>query len=105
MKNIQATIEISSKRRRGFPSETQVKRGARVVHGNKELIRKARPQRPLPLRFNKTIQELLYAHKPFRRHNPRSLHPVSSSVVGGSYTRPSSLADRFPRTAVTDFRC
>ena len=26
-----------SKRRRGFPSETQVKRGVRVVHGDKEL--------------------------------------------------------------------
>jgi hypothetical protein len=29
-----------SKRRRGFPSESRVKRGDRVVHGNKELIRK-----------------------------------------------------------------
>lgn len=32
--------EITSKRRRGFPSETQVKRGPRVVHGDKELIEK-----------------------------------------------------------------
>ena len=32
--------EITSKRRRGFPSETQVKRGQRVVHGDKELIEK-----------------------------------------------------------------
>jgi hypothetical protein len=31
-----------SKRRRGFPSESRVKRGDRVVHGNKELIRKAK---------------------------------------------------------------
>lgn len=28
-----------SKRRRGYPSETRVKRGDRVVHGDKELIR------------------------------------------------------------------
>jgi uncharacterized protein YecA (UPF0149 family) len=27
-----------SKRRKGFPSETQVKRGVRVVHGDKELV-------------------------------------------------------------------
>ena len=27
-----------SKRRRGFPSETSVKRGDRVVHGDKELL-------------------------------------------------------------------
>ncbi|HZZ72611.1 MAG TPA: SEC-C metal-binding domain-containing protein [Pirellulales bacterium] len=26
-----------SKRRRGFPSETHVKRGVRLVHGDKEL--------------------------------------------------------------------
>jgi hypothetical protein len=30
-------FEITSKRRKGFPSETQVKRGMRVVHGNKKL--------------------------------------------------------------------
>jgi len=29
-----------SKRRRGFPSETRVKRGHRIVHGNKELVEK-----------------------------------------------------------------
>jgi uncharacterized protein YecA (UPF0149 family) len=26
-----------SKRRKGFPSETKVKRGVRIVHGHKEL--------------------------------------------------------------------
>ncbi len=29
-----------SKRRRGFPSETQVKRGVRIVHGDKQLEEK-----------------------------------------------------------------
>ena len=33
-------FEITSKRRRGFPSETQVKRGVRVVHGSKLLSEK-----------------------------------------------------------------
>jgi uncharacterized protein YecA (UPF0149 family) len=28
------------KRRRGFPSETQVKRGVRIVHGDKLLMEK-----------------------------------------------------------------
>jgi hypothetical protein len=32
-----AAFEPSSKRRRGYPSEAQVKRGLRVVHGDKEL--------------------------------------------------------------------
>jgi len=31
-------FEPMSKRRRGFPSETQVKRGSRIVHGDKELL-------------------------------------------------------------------
>jgi len=33
-------FETMSKRRRGFPSETQVKRGVRVVHGDKFLDEK-----------------------------------------------------------------
>ena len=33
----EARFEITSERRKGFPSETQVKRGVRVVHGSKEL--------------------------------------------------------------------
>ena len=33
-------FERMSKRRRGFPSEAQVKRGQRVVHGDKELVEK-----------------------------------------------------------------
>src|SRR6266508_4278260 len=35
-----SNFEITSKRRNGFPSETQVKRGLRIVHGNKELFEK-----------------------------------------------------------------
>ena len=34
------TFEITSKRRKGFPSETRVKKGWRVVHGMKELTEK-----------------------------------------------------------------
>ena len=36
----ESTYEITSKRRKKFPSETQVKRGVRIVHGNKELFEK-----------------------------------------------------------------
>ena len=32
-----ANFEIASERRQGFPSETQVKRGVRIVHLDKEL--------------------------------------------------------------------
>jgi uncharacterized protein YecA (UPF0149 family) len=33
-------FETMNKRRKGFPSETKVKRGVRIVHGNKELTEK-----------------------------------------------------------------
>ncbi len=33
-------FEIMSKRRKGFPSETKVKRGIRIVHGDKLLTEK-----------------------------------------------------------------
>lgn len=33
-------IERMSKRRKGYPSETKVKRGKRIVHGDKELYEK-----------------------------------------------------------------
>jgi hypothetical protein len=33
-------FETMSKRRKGFPSEKKVKRGVRIVHGNKELSEK-----------------------------------------------------------------
>jgi uncharacterized protein YecA (UPF0149 family) len=36
----ESNFEITSKRRKGFPSETQVKRGIRVVHGTKEFYEK-----------------------------------------------------------------
>jgi len=35
-----SAFEASSKRRRGYPSETSVKRGERLVHGDKELQEK-----------------------------------------------------------------
>jgi uncharacterized protein YecA (UPF0149 family) len=36
----ESSFEITSKRRKGFPSETRVKKGVRIVHGYKELREK-----------------------------------------------------------------
>lgn len=41
-------FEITSKRRKGFPSEAHVKRGARIVHGDKELSEKLGRNDPCP---------------------------------------------------------
>ena len=38
--NTNRFFETMSKRRKGFPSETKVKRGVRMVHGDKELEEK-----------------------------------------------------------------
>ena len=37
---IRPFYEPTSKRRKGFPSETRVKKGHRIVHGSKELVEK-----------------------------------------------------------------
>ena len=54
-------FEPTSKRRKGYPSETQVKRGDRVVHGDKELIEKLGRNDPCPCGSTRRFQELLPA--------------------------------------------
>jgi uncharacterized protein YecA (UPF0149 family) len=53
----------TSKRRRGFPSETNVKRGMRVVHGDKELIEKLGRNDPCPCGSGRRFQEMLLAQR------------------------------------------
>lgn len=48
-----------SKRRKGFPSETQVKRGDRVVRGHKELVEKLGRNDPCPCGARRSFQALL----------------------------------------------
>src|SRR5207244_2393258 len=55
-------FEPMSKRRRGFPSETQVKRGVRSVHGGKELVERL-GRNDLPLRVGQALQEVLPQHR------------------------------------------
>lgn len=53
-----------SKRRKGYASETRVKAGVQVVHGDKELIEKLGRNDPCPCGSGKSFQALL----PDRRH-------------------------------------
>src|SRR5580700_10464616 len=55
-------FEVSSKRRKGFPSETHVKRGDRVVGGGKELLEKLGRNDPCPCGSGRRFQALLHAH-------------------------------------------
>ncbi|HYC93339.1 MAG TPA: SEC-C metal-binding domain-containing protein [Thermoanaerobaculia bacterium] len=64
---------MSSKRRKGYPSETRVKRGERIVHGDKELLEKLGRNDLCPCGSTRRFQEVLHAHRPLRRHTARPL--------------------------------
>jgi len=52
-------FDRTSKRRKGYPSETRVKRGYRVVHGDKELIEKLGRNDLCPCGSGRRFQALL----------------------------------------------
>jgi uncharacterized protein YecA (UPF0149 family) len=54
-------FETKSKRRKGFPSEARVKRGDRVVNGEKELGEKLGRNDPCPCASGRRFQEVLHA--------------------------------------------
>ncbi|MBM4256974.1 MAG: nucleic acid-binding protein [Deltaproteobacteria bacterium] len=54
-------FERTSKRRKGFPSETHVKRGRQIVHGGKEFVEKLGRNDPCPCNSGHRFQALLYA--------------------------------------------
>jgi uncharacterized protein YecA (UPF0149 family) len=58
-----SAFEVMSKRRKGYPSETNVKCGRQVVHGGKELIEKLGRQDPCPCGSGRKFQELLHEDK------------------------------------------
>jgi hypothetical protein len=59
-----SAFEPMNKRRRGFPSERQVKRGLRIVHGDKLLEEKLGRQDPCPCGSDRRFQEVLHAPWP-----------------------------------------
>lgn len=52
-------FEVTSKRRKGFPSETRVKRGRRFVNGEKELVEKLGRNDPCPCGSTRRFKALL----------------------------------------------
>ena len=66
-------FEPTSKRRKGYPSETQVKRGQRVVGGDKYLIEKLGRNDPCPCNSGRRFQEVLYANQEVRGFSARRL--------------------------------
>jgi hypothetical protein len=66
-------FERTSKRRKGFPSETQVKRGHRIVGGEKHLVEKLGRNDPCPCGSGRRFQEMLPAGQPVRGFGTRRL--------------------------------
>ncbi|RZA35911.1 MAG: hypothetical protein EOP92_08085 [Lysobacteraceae bacterium] len=56
-------FEVTRKRRKGYPSETQVKRGDRIVHGDKMLIEKLGRNDPCPCGSTRRFKGLLPARR------------------------------------------
>jgi hypothetical protein len=54
-------FEVTSKRRKGFPSEMAAKRGERIVRGVKELAEKLGRNDPCPCGSARSFQALLSA--------------------------------------------
>jgi uncharacterized protein YecA (UPF0149 family) len=52
-------FEVTSKRRQGYPSETKVKRGRRVIHGDKELEERLGKEDLCPCGSGRRFQALL----------------------------------------------
>src|SRR5690606_28816229 len=68
-------FEVTSKRRKGYPSETRVQRGQRFVHGDKELVEKLGRNDPCPCGSARRFKAVLHAGRPFRRHRTQPLLP------------------------------
>ncbi|MSP40686.1 MAG: nucleic acid-binding protein [Deltaproteobacteria bacterium] len=60
---MRAAFEPTSKRRKGFASETRVKRGHQVIGGDKELLEKLGRNDPCPCNSGRRFQEILHAER------------------------------------------
>jgi len=77
-----AAFERSSKRRKGYPSETNVKRGRQVVHGEKELVEKLGRNDLCPCGSGRRFQTLLSPNRALWRRQPQLLFSGSSHQKG-----------------------
>ena len=66
-------FETMSKRRKGFPSETKVKRGVQIVHGDKELDEKVGRNDLCPCESGKLFKKCCRNSGCFRRREPGPL--------------------------------
>ncbi|TXI47926.1 MAG: hypothetical protein E6Q50_12375 [Lysobacter sp.] len=68
-----APRETTRKRRKGYPSETRVKRGRRFVHGEKELVEKLGRNDTCPCGSARRFKTVLSTQRALRRRRTRPL--------------------------------
>jgi hypothetical protein len=68
-------FEITSKRRKGFPSEARVKKGVQIVHGHKQLNEKLGRNDLCPCGSGRRFQKLLPSYRSVRRCFAGSFFP------------------------------
>ena len=66
-------FEVTSKRRKPYPSETRVKRGVRIVHGDVEPQEKLGRNDLCVCGSERRFQEMRHAGRPLRRLRPGRL--------------------------------
>src|SRR5262249_33228199 len=85
-------FEVTSKRRKGYPSEACVQRGYRVVRGGKELIEKLGRNDPCPCGSARRFQEMLHADRRLRRRAAPPLLLGSETWNGEGFGPPAVRA-------------
>jgi hypothetical protein len=88
---INRAFETMSKRRKGFPSETRVKRGVRVVHGEKELHEKLGRNDPCPCGSGHRFQNLLHAQRTLRWKPEERIFPRLSTATNKLWAMPAAV--------------
>ena len=78
-----------SKRRRGFPSETHVKRGVRIVHGNKQLEEKLGRNDLCPCGSGRRFKQCCLRSGCFRRVEPAGLLSGNDNAAPATHGRDS----------------
>jgi SEC-C motif len=87
-------FSVTRKRRKSFPSETQVRRGDRVVHGDVELTEKLGRNDLCPCGSGRRFQTLLHEIPTLRRRQSRLLLSGNEQAgVGRMSEAQSATAD------------
>jgi hypothetical protein len=80
-----SAFEVTRKRRKGFPSESRVKRGYRIVGSHKELVEKLGRNDPCPCGSGRRFQALLHAGWQDGRRGQGLLFSVERADVLSNY--------------------